>query len=129
MSLKPQISKISNNYEKIISTPYEKVILILREAINFISMIPKKDDKIIKNLEWAIKMITSYSIYSYEINDNEIINKESKDPNFKQLVDYVNNYNEDFIDLNTKINFMNSNSKKINNELLQIPSFQLKKIL
>ena len=127
MSLKPQVSKTSNNYEKIISTPYEKVILILREAINFISMIPKKDDKIIKNLEWAIKMITSYSIYSYEINDNEIINKESKDPNFKQLVDYVNNYNEDFIDLNTKINFMNSNSKKINNELLQIPSFQLKK--
>ena len=64
MSLKPQVSKISNNYEKIISTPYEKVILILREAINFISMIPKKDDKIIKNLEWAIKMITSYSIYN-----------------------------------------------------------------
>ncbi len=127
MSLKTKILRISNKNEKIISTTYEKIILILRETINYISMITKKDEKIINDLEWVIKMITSHSIYSYELFDNDNLNQSTKDPNFKQLVDYVNNYNEDFIDLNTKINFMNFNIKKTNNELLK-PSFQLKKI-
>ncbi len=128
MSLKPKILRITDNNENIISTPYEKVILILRQTINFISMIAKKEEKIINNLEWVIKMITSHSIYSYELHDNERIYKSTNEPHFKELVDYVNNYNEDFIDLNTKINFMNSNIKRTNNEALQIPSFQLKKI-
>ena len=128
MSLKPKILRITDNNENIISTPYEKVILILRQTINFISMIAKKEEKIINNLEWVIKMITSHSIYSYELHDNERIYKSKNEPHFKELVDYVNNYNEDFIDLNTKINFMNSNIKRTNNEALQIPSFQLKKI-
>ena len=127
MSLKTKILRISNKNEKIISTTYEKIILILRETINYIYMITKKDEKIINDLEWVIKMITSHSIYSYELFDNDNLNQSTKDPNFKQLVDYVNNYNEDFIDLNTKINFMNFNNKKTNNELLK-PSFQLKKI-
>ena len=128
MSLKPKILRITDNNENIISTPYEKVILVLRQTINFISMIAKKEEKIINNLEWVIKMITSHSIYSYELHDNERIYKSKNEPHFKELVDYVNNYNEDFIDLNTKINFMNSNIKRTNNEALQIPSFQLKKI-
>ena len=89
-----------------ITTPYERVLSILREAKNYIAKI-SKENKIIQNLEWAIKVITSRSLYSYEFKEKEAINKLSKEnPEFKQLVDFVSEYNEKVIKMYQKYNYI-----------------------
>ena len=51
----------------IITTPCEKVLSILRQAKNLIATLSEDDEsKIIQNLDWCIKVITSRSLYSYE---------------------------------------------------------------
>ena len=103
----------------IITTPYEKVLSILREAKNYISKI-SKESKIIQNLEWAIKVITSHSLYSYEFKEKETINKLSKEnPEFKQLVDFVSEYNEKVIKMYQKYNYI------LPDKLLLKPSIKL----
>ena len=89
-----------------ITTPYERVLSILKEARNYIAKI-SKENKIIQNLEWAIKVITSRSLYSYEFKEKEAINKLSKEnPEFKQLVDFVSEYNEKVIKMYQKYNYI-----------------------
>ena len=42
-----------------------------------------------------IKIITSHSLYKYELKDLDKIEKYTKDnPDFKQFVDFVYEYNE-----------------------------------
>ena len=124
----PLSTSTTNLYkENIITTPYERVISIINDAIKFINKISKNQGKLIKDLSWVIKIITSHSLYTYEIKDNEKIEKYSQEnPNFKQFVDFVNEYNEDVIQMNKKTNIINSNSLQISNKL-QIHSFKLKK--
>ena len=115
----------SNN---IITTPYEKVLNIINEAKRFINMMSKNQSKLIRELEWVIKIITSHSLYKYELKDLDKIEKYTKDnPDFKQFVDFVYEYNEEVIEMNKKKDMINSQSLKMSNELLQIPSFKLKK--
>ena len=112
----------------IITTPYEKVLQIIKEAKSFINMMSKNQTKLIRNLEWVIKVITSHSLYRYELKENEMIEKYSKEnPNFKQFVDFVYEYNEEVIEMNKKKNMINTQSRKISNDLLTIPSFKLKR--
>ena len=107
---------ISSN---IITTPCEKVLSILREAKNFIFNY-SKENKLIQKLEWVIKIITSRSLYSYELKEKETINKLSKEnPEFKQLVDFVSEYNEKVIKMNRKYNYI------LTDKLLQKPSTKL----
>ena len=111
----------------IITTPYEKVLSIIREAIHFINMTTKTQSKLIKELSWVIKVITTQSLYTYEIKDTEMINNYSQEnPDFKQFVDFVKEYNEDIIQINKKNNIINSKSLKMSNQF-QIPSINLKK--
>ena len=115
----------SNN---IITTPYEKVLNIINEAKRFINMMSKNQSKLIRELEWVIKIITSHSLYKYELKDLDKIEKYTKDnPDFKQFVDFVYEYNEEVIEMNKKKDMINSQSLKMSNELLQIPSFKLKR--
>ena len=66
-------------------------------------------------------IIIVISISSYEIKEKTYVAELSKnDPDFKQFVDFVTEYNEQVIEMNRKNNF-------INNELLQKPSFKLKR--
>ena len=118
----------SNIYkESIITTPYEKVLTIINEAIRYISMSSKTQGKLIKELSWVIKVITSHSLYIYELKDNDAIEKYShENPDFKQFVDFVNEYNEDVLQMNKKTNIINSKTLKMSNQL-KIPSFKLKK--
>ena len=118
----------SNIYkENIITTPYEKVLTIINDAIRYISMTSKTQGKLIKELSWVIKVITSHSLYTYELKDNDAIEKYShENPDFKQFVDFVNAYNEDVIQMNKKTNIINSKTLKMSNQL-NIPSFKLKK--
>ena len=122
------ITNNSNIYkENIITTPYEKVLTIINEAIRYISMSSKTQGKLIKELSWVIKVITSHSLYIYELKDNDAIEKYShENPDFKQFVDFVNEYNEDVLQMNKKTNIINSKTLKMSNQL-KIPSFKLKK--
>ena len=55
----------------------------------------------ILNLDWCIKIITSRSLHSYELKEKDNINNLSKiNPEFKQLVDLVSEYNEKVIKMN-----------------------------
>ena len=89
----------------IITTPYEKVLSILKQAKHYISNISKNQTKLIQNLDWCIKIITSRSLYSYELKEKEAITKLSEEnQEFKQLVDFVSEYNEKVIQMNRKYN-------------------------
>ena len=91
----------SNNIiiSDVITTPYERVLSILREVKKYILKV-SKENILIKNLDWAIKIITSRSLYSYEIKEVDTVNQLSKEnPEFKQLVDFVSEYNEKVIQM------------------------------
>ena len=107
--------------KNIIQTPYERVLSILQETLNSLNLSSKIQSKLFTDLQWVIKIIKSRLLYSYEIKEKDYVAEMSKnDPNFKQFVDFVKQYNEQMIEMKKKINY-------INNELLQKPSFKLKR--
>ena len=119
--VKKNLSNILLNTD-IITTPYEKVLSIIEQAKNFIKINSKNQDKLIKNLEWCIKIITSHSLYSYELKEKEAINQISQNnPEFRQLVDFVSEYNEKVIKMNRKYNYI------LSDKLLQKASTKLNK--
>ena len=107
--------------KNIIETPYEKVLFILEETLNSLNLSSKIQSKLFNELQWALKIIKSRMLYSYEIKEKDYIEEMSKnDPDLKQFVDFVRLYNEQMIEMKKKNNY-------INNELLQKPSFKLKR--
>ena len=107
--------------KNIIETPYEKVLFILEETLNSLNLSSKIQSKLFNELQWALKIIKSRMLYSYEIKEKDYIEEMSKnDPDLKQFVDFVRQYNEQMIEMKKKNNY-------INNELLQKPSFKLKR--
>ena len=82
-----------NNIASFITTPYERVLSIVNEAKAFILSVSSTQQNLIKGLEWAIKVISSHNLYTYELKDHE----ENED--FKQFQQFVNSYN-DVIDMN-----------------------------
>ena len=112
----------------IIVTPYEKVLTILNNAKQYINLTSINQIKLIKDLDWVIKIITSHSLYTYELKEKEIISKLSKENNsFKQFVDFVSEYNEQVIEMNKKNFIIGVKRAEVTNELLQMPSFALKR--
>ena len=120
---------IENN---IITTPYEKVLSILNEVKNFISIISTNQTKLIRDINWVIKIINSHSLYTYELKDKEIIDKiKNENEEFKDFVKFVYEYNEDILKLNKKNFLINSKSQNIkkNMNLLNVPSIKFKKMI
>ena len=114
---KRNLSLIKN----IIETPYERVLSILQDTLNSLNLSSKVQSKLFPDLQWVIKIIKSRMLYSYEIKEKDYVVEMSRnDPDFKQFVDFVKDYNEHVIEMKKKNNY-------INNELLQNPSFKLKK--
>ena len=116
--------KVSSNIltSNIITTPCEKVLSILRQVKNFILNYAKDQMKLIQNLDWCIKVITSRSLYSYELKEKETINKLSENnPEFKQLVEFVSEYNEKVLKMNRKYNHI------LSDRLLEKASTKLNK--
>ena len=106
----------------IITTPSEKVLTILNEAKNFIQNHSKGQYALIASLEWAIEVITSRSLYSYEFKEKEKVKKLSEEnPEFKELVDFVSEYNEKVLTMSRKYNHI------LTDKLLQKPSINLNK--
>ena len=93
------------NLASFITTPYERVLAIINEAKTFILSISKDQQELVKGLEWAIKVISSHSLYSYELKDQDYLNQMSEEnPDFKQFVEFVNSYNTEVIQMNKKTN-------------------------
>ena len=110
----------------IITTPYEKVLSILLNIKQFISNIIKDKSQLINDIDWCIKIITSHSLYSYELKDKDVINELSKEnKDFKELVDFVSEYNENVIKMNRKYNhilgdkLLEKSSIKLNRRKIQ----------
>ena len=104
----------------IITTPYERVLSILNNIKQFISNIIKDKSNLINDIDWCIKIITSHSLYSYELKDKDTINVLSKENNeFKELVDFVSEYNEKVIKMNRKYNYI------LSDKLLEKSSIKL----
>ena len=107
----------------IITTPYEKVLSILLNIKQFISNLIKDKSKLINDIDYCIKIITSHSLYSYELKDTDAIKELSKENNeFKELVDFVSEYNEKVIKMNRKYNSI------LGDKLLEKSSIKLNRI-
>ena len=114
----------------IIITPYEKVLNILNDVKHYINTTSKLQTKLVKNLDWVIKVITSHSLYAYELKEKDLINKLTKEnSDFKQFVDFVSKYNEQVIEMNKKNIILGAKTIEVANDLLQKPSINLKKPL
>ena len=107
--------------KNLIETPYERVIFILQETLNSLNLSSKIQSKLFNDLQWVLKIIKSRMLYSYEIKEKDYVAEMSRnDPDFKQFLKFVKEYNEQVIEMKKKNNF-------INNEILQKPSFKLKR--
>ena len=112
----------------IIITPYEKVLTILNSVKEYINSTSNHQSKLIRDLDWVIKVITSHSLYAYELKEKDLINKlTNENEDFKQFVDFVSKYNEQVIEMNKKNIFWGARTIEVANELLQKPSINLRK--
>ena len=95
-SVNSQISTSNMFYIKnIIETPYERVLSIIQETIKTLNPASKVQSKLFTELQWVVKIIKSHLLYSYEIKEKTYVAELSKnDPDFKQFVDFVTEYNE-----------------------------------
>ena len=87
--------------KEFIITPYEKVLSILNEIKQFLSTV-KKSQNHIKQLNWVIQIISSRSLYTYEIlNQKEKFEKIQKElPEFKHFIEFLSDSNEQFTQKN-----------------------------
>ena len=114
----------------IIITPYEKVLTILNSVKQYINITSKRQSKLIRSVDWVIKVITSHSLYAYELKEKDLINKLTKEnADFKNFVDFVSKYNEQVIEMNKKNIILGAKTIEVANDLLQKPSIKLKKPL
>jgi cAMP-specific phosphodiesterase 4/calcium/calmodulin-dependent 3',5'-cyclic nucleotide phosphodiesterase len=112
----------------IIITPYEKVLSILNSVKQYINSTSKGQSKLVLSLDWVIKVITSHSLYAYELKEKDLINKLTKEnSDFKNFVDFVSKYNDQVIEMNKKNILLGARTIDIANDLLQKPSINLKK--
>ena len=86
---KPFQYQYQPSIKEIITTPYIKVISIIKEAKKYINMISKSQSKLIRELDWTIKIITNHSLYTYEISDNSLISKYlTENEDFHQFISF-----------------------------------------
>ena len=76
--ISPNLNTHSYNYNSsfnssIIITHYEKVLTILNKVKQYINSTSKLQSKLIKNLNWVIKVIASHSLYAYELKEKKLL--------------------------------------------------------
>ena len=114
----------------IIITPYEKALTILNNVKQYINKTSKNQSKLLRGLDWVIKVITSHSLYAYELKEKDLINKLTKEnADFKNFVDFVSKYNEQVIEMNKRNVMLGAKTIDMANDILQKPSINLKKSL
>ena len=123
----------SSNYNpsinsSIIITHYEKVLSILNNVKQYIISTSRLQSKLIKNLDWVIKIITTHSLYAYELKEKDVIAKLAKqNEGFKNFFDFVSKYNDQVIEMNKKNIKLGAKTIEVTNDLLKKPSIKLKK--
>ena len=103
------IKAVSNIFE----TTYEKVLTIINEVKDFIKNASNSSQKLIDDLDWVIKVIANKSLYSYEVNKDQLSLRNSK---YSEFINFVTKYNEE-VGIGSKA------------QILLKPSLILKKIL
>ena len=87
--------KASKILKDMITTPYERVLNILHDLKLYLSK--KSDgDIFVEQLDWIISVVSSRSLYDYQLNNNqnEVIEKYQKEiPGFKHFMEYLSEYN------------------------------------
>ena len=131
---KPFQYQYQPSIKDIITTPYIKVISIIKEAKKYINMMSKSQSKLIRELDWTIKVITNHSLYTYEISDNSLLSKcLTENEDFHQFISFVSDYNEKVIEINKTSDMLLSKSAQMQTELtanyLLMPSISVKKSL
>ena len=112
----------------IIITPYEKVLSILNSVKQYINSTSSHQSKLIRDLDWVIKVITSHSLYAYELKEKDLINKlTNENEDFKQFVDFVSKYNEQVIEMNKKNIFWGARTIEVANEITSKTFYKFKK--
>ena len=117
------IKAVSNIFE----TTYEKVLTIINEVKDFIKNASNSSQKLIDDLDWVIKVIANKSLYSYEVNKDQLSLRNSK---YSEFINFVTKYNEEVLEMNKRHILVSSlfgiGSKA---QILLKPSLILKKIL
>ena len=134
-------TKLSKILTDIITTPCEKVLKILNEIKNILLNV-ENSKKYIYELNWVIKVISSRSLYSIQINQKESLDQfQNEFPEFKQFLDLINLYNGQINEtkkynnyINKTMLFIENNENKNENDNgvirelgLQTPSSKLKR--
>ncbi len=134
-----QLPSLANNQaqtissmKEIITTPYIKIISILNDVKKYIASTNRPQQKLVADIEWAIRVIKNHSLYSYEFSDKEKIEKlKSESKNFRQFADYVDKYNKEIIEMNKKNDIVLSSAAHVSSNLglFQIPSIKIKRAI
>ena len=116
-----------NKDQGFIETTYEKVLSIITKVKEFIKKTSSGSNTLIEDLEWVIKVITSKSLYTYELKQKKV-SKQNEE--YNKFISFVTKYNEEVLEMNKKHDIVSgilSIGKK--GELLMKPSLCLNKLL
>ena len=116
-----------NKDQGFIETTYEKVLSIITKVKEFIKKTSSGSNTLIEDLEWVIKVITSKSLYTYELKQKKV-SKQNEE--YNKFINFVTKYNEEVLEMNKKHDIVSgilSIGKK--GELLMKPSLCLNKLL
>ena len=75
--------------EKVLITPYEKAIKILKKVINFLG----ENNPLSEEVNWVLKIIISQKLYSYEVLNKTNFEKESTN-DLKLVLGFLNMYSQ-----------------------------------
>ena len=121
------LNKVSNIFE----THYEKVLSIINKIKEYLKS--ANQEKLLEDLIWVTKIITSRSLYTYEIKEQENEEEEKspkKNSAYFKFVKFVAKYNDEVIqnNKNSFIGAINAGiSKNNSNNFLLCSSIKLKK--
>jgi hypothetical protein len=75
--------------EKVLVTPFEKAIKILKKVINFLG----ENNPLSEEVNWVLKIIISQKLYSYEVLNKTNFEKESTN-DLKLVLGFLNMYSQ-----------------------------------
>ena len=109
-----ELNKVSNIFE----THYEKVLSIINKIKEYLKSV--NQEKLLEDLIWVTKIITTRTLYTYEIKEEEGEDEEKtpkKDSAYFKFVKFVAKYNDEVIqnNRNSFIGAINAGISKSNN--------------
>ena len=116
------------NGSKIIQFPYEEVLSIINKAILFIKNASHNQQKLLDDLSWVIKIITSRTLYVYKIGEEEKAAKNGKRNSvFSKYLKFVTKYHDEIIEMNQNNIFKHDLNDGKSDNILLSSSIKLKK--